>query len=121
MPHLSKESDKSAAALAFATMLSEQLLKQQNPMQTEGESMQNMEEPMQEMPQEEFQDASQTLEIAPGEEEVSKVEEMPMEQEKEEDSVLEKIQELKDEGLTKAKVKKAMSQMIDEAYAKENT
>lgn len=52
--------DKSAAALAFATMLSENIAKQRNPMQGE--------QPTEEMPQEAPTEASQTPETAPGEE-----------------------------------------------------
>ena len=76
MPNLSKEQNKQMtadqimASLGLATRLSEQLLKQQNPMQSAGE-------PMQETPQE----AYQTLETAPGEEEMGEMEEMPMEEE----------------------------------------
>lgn len=116
MPNQSKKPDKSAAALAFATMLSEQLLKQQNPMQTE-------EEPMQEPPTE---DQSLELVEAPMDYEKriseleGKIEELSKEPIESGDSVLEKIESLKEDGLSRAKVKKAMNQMIDEAYAKEN-
>lgn len=62
--------EKSAAALSFATMLSEQLLKQQNPPQTE-------ERPL-DLDTEESPGAPQTSETAPGEEMAPEGEEMAM-------------------------------------------
>ena len=47
MQQPNQSADKSAAALSFATMLSEQLMKAQNPMQEGQESMQKGQKPVQ--------------------------------------------------------------------------
>ena len=69
MPNNNQQPNKDAAALAFATMLSEQLLKQQNPMQEipQEEQPLDLEEPVEEAPQ--------TSETAPESEETLEVEE----------------------------------------------
>ena len=85
MPQQTSQSpDKSAAALAFATMLSENLLRQQNPAQME-ESMQPMgqaslEEEQVEQPMEEVIEEPEAEEVELEEEPEEELEEEPTEE-----------------------------------------